>query len=155
MTIKPLFPSVLLVAALFVGCKPSANEPATSSANPGTKPASTATDVPQAPDTADYAYERRAEFVAQMRAKAADLEKEIAVIAARIERSGDRAKTELEPKLKALRARVAELNREIEAAQDATPTTWDSIKADVRRSYASVEEGFADARKWLSEKIAP
>lgn len=103
----------------------------------------------------DYAYEQRAEFVADMEVKLAAMNREVDELSAKIARSSDSVKAEAKPRLAALREQVAQLTRQVAAAKDATPTTWTGIKADAHKSYTAVKDGFNQARQWVSDKIAP
>ena len=54
-----------------------------------------------------------------------------------------------------MRDQAAKLNQQLADAQNATESTWDSVKAGTQKAYESVEKGFNDARQWVSDKIAP
>ena len=103
----------------------------------------------------DYAYTQKAEFVMYMQRQLADLSRDLEQLAASVERSSDAVKAEAQPKVAALRAQIAVLNEQLEQAQNASESSWDSAKSDFKRSYDASKSGFQQARQWLSEKIAP
>ncbi len=90
-----------------------------------------------------------------MKEKLDKLNAEIAELSARIDKASDQAKADAKPKLQALRDQAAKLGEMLGKAQVATSTSWDAVKADFKAGYANLEIGVRDARKWLSEKIAP
>ena len=103
----------------------------------------------------DYAYAQKDEFVVNMKVQLAELNRDLDLLAARIERSSDVIKAEAQPKLDALRAQIAVLNKQAVQATDASESSWDSAKGDFKKSYEASKNGFNQARQWLSEKIAP
>ena len=75
-------------------------------------------------------------------------------LSAKIEKANDTAKAEAKPKLRALREKADQLGKQVDAARNATESTWDSVKAGSRKAYDEFE-GFNEARQWVSDKIAP
>jgi cytochrome c556 len=106
-------------------------------------------------DMNDYAFTQKAEFVAKMQAQLAELNRDLDQLSARIEKSSDAAKAEAKPKLQALREQAHKLNQQLDAAKDATESTWDDIKNGSKKAYASLKDDFNQARQWVSNKIAP
>ncbi len=80
---------------------------------------------------------------------------DIAGLSARVDKADDQAKADAKPKLRALRERAARLDVLLRKSQDSTLATWDEVKADFKIGLVDLEKGVADARTWLSEKIAP
>jgi hypothetical protein len=54
-----------------------------------------------------------------------------------------------------LRDQVAQLNQQLADASNATESTWDSVKTGSQKSYDALAKSFAEARQWVSDKIAP
>jgi ElaB/YqjD/DUF883 family membrane-anchored ribosome-binding protein len=90
-----------------------------------------------------------------MKTKLDKLNADIAELAAKIDKATDQAKADAKPKLQALRDQAAKLGDMLGKAQVATAASWDAVKADFKAGFADLEVGVTDARKWLSEKIAP
>jgi len=108
-----------------------------------------------AADMKDYSFAQKDEFVKYMQGQLATLNKDMDTLSAKIDKSSDAVKAEAKPKLQALRDQAAKLNAQLAGAQNATESTWDSVKAGTKTAYESVEKGFNDARQWVSDKIAP
>jgi capsule polysaccharide export protein KpsE/RkpR len=108
-----------------------------------------------AQDLKDYSYAQKAEFTEKMQSQLARLNKDLDLLAARIEKSTDAAKAEAQPKLQALREQADKLNKQLDVAKNATESTWDGVKASSQRAYNDLKDGFQQARQWVSEKIAP
>jgi hypothetical protein len=68
---------------------------------------------------------------------------------------GKVAKAEARPKLAALRDQSAKLKTQLSEVENATESTWDSVKAGSKKAYEALADGFQQARQWVSEKIAP
>jgi hypothetical protein len=66
------------------------------------------------------------------------------ILSAKAENTNDAAESEAKPKLEALRVQVAELNKQLVEAKNATKFTWENMT-----------DGFNLARQWVSDKIAP
>jgi paraquat-inducible protein B len=154
---KLLVTSLLVGAALITSCKPAPEEPAVQAS------ATTAQQLDKAQvavkdaaqDLQNYAFEQKAEFVTKMEAQLAELNRSLDELSAKIEKSTDAIKADARPKLAALRDQAAELKKQLAAVKDATATTWDKVKADAQKAYTALKDGFADARQWVSDKIAP
>jgi len=103
----------------------------------------------------DYAYAQRMEFAEKMKAKLADINKELDLLGAKLENSSEDVKTEGKAKLQALRDKVAGLDKQLDGIKDASENTWDKVKDGFNKSYDEVKDSFNQAREWLSDKIAP
>jgi chromosome segregation ATPase len=103
----------------------------------------------------DYAFAQKAEFVANMQGQLDALNKDLDVLAAKIEKSSDAAKAEAKPKLQALRDEAAKMNKQLDEARSATESTWDSVKGSFKKGYDAMKADFQQARQWASDKIAP
>jgi len=140
----------LAAAALVVGCNQE-KEQTTSQQFEKVK-AETKT---AAQDMKDYTFKQKSEFVTKMQSQLDALNKEMDELGAKIEKSSDAAKAEAKPKYQALRDQVAQLNKQLDGAKDATESTWDSIKGGFEKAYESVKDGVQKSRQWVSDKIAP
>ncbi len=144
--------------AVTVGCQKESDAPMADAAN---RDASAQLDkvkeeTKEAIDaTKDYAYAQKAEYAAKIRAELSELNKELDQLSAKVERSSASAKTEAKAKLQDVRERVARLGEKLDGVQNATESTWDEVKAGVKKGYEEVKDSFNQARQWLSEKIAP
>ena len=143
------------VAAFAVGCKPTdrqppANDPPTPQLDQVRKESKEALQATKA-----YAYAQKAEFVESMKVELAALDREVDMLAAKVEKSSAATKEEANVKLQAIRTRTAELNKELDGVKDATESTWEDVKAGFKKGYDEAKDAFNQARKWLSEKIEP
>ena len=135
-------------AAFMVGCN---QEPSTSQQIDKVQ-----TETKQAAqDMKDYTFAQKAEFVKFMQGQLAALNADLDKLAAKVDSSSDAIKADAKPKLQALRDQATQLNQQLADAQNATETTWDSVKAGSQKAYDSMARGVTDARQWISDKIAP
>jgi chromosome segregation ATPase len=147
---RTLLLAFLSAAAITAGC----DKPRTTSEqldNVQEKTAAAAQDLKDQ----DYTYAQKTEFTEKMQTQLAEINKDLDLLAARIEKSSDAVKAEATPKLQALRDQAAKLNTQLDETRNATESTWDSVKATSKKAYAELKDGFTQARQWLSEKIAP
>jgi chromosome segregation ATPase len=145
---KFLVGSFLSVLVFAVGCnkEPSASEQIDKAKS------ETAT---AAQDMKNFTYAQKTEFVASMQGQLDALNKDLDQLSAKIEKSSDAVKADAKPKLQALRAQTADLNKQLDNVRNATESTWDSVKAASEKAFDSVKDGFQQARQWASDKIAP
>ena len=108
-----------------------------------------------AQDMKDYTFAQKAEIVKFMQGQLAALKADLDKLAAKVGSSSDAIKADAKPKLQALRDQATQLNQQLADAQNATETTWDSVKAGSQKAYDSMARGVTDARQWISDKIAP
>jgi chromosome segregation ATPase len=108
-----------------------------------------------AQDMKDYTFAQKDEFVKSMQDQLATLNQNLDKLAAKISSSSDAVQAEAKPKLQALRDQSAQLKQQLADAQNATESTWDSVKTGTKKAYASMAQGFTNARQWVSDKIAP
>jgi len=108
-----------------------------------------------AQDMQDYTFAQKDEFVKYMQDQLATLNQNLDKLAAKISSSSDAVQAEAKPKLQALRDQAAKLSQDLADDQNATDSTWDSVKAGTKKTYDSLASSFADARQWVSDKIAP
>ena len=145
---KTLAISILAAAAFAVGC--NKQQTATQQIDKVQTEATAA-----AQDMKDYTYAQKADFVKAMQGQLTTLDQDLDKLSAKIDGSSDAVKTEAKPKLQALRDQAAKLNQQLADAQNATESTWDSVKASSQKAYDAAEKSFMDARQWVSDKIAP
>jgi chromosome segregation ATPase len=108
-----------------------------------------------AQDMKDYTFAQKDEFVKAMQGQLDALNKDLDQLSAKIDSSSDAIKAEAKPKLQALRDQVAQLNKQLDDARNATESTWDSVKDGFTKAYDATKDGFNQARQWVSDKIAP
>ncbi len=143
----PLF-IVLLTSLALVGCE---------------KEKSTSQQIDQlkvetkqaARDINDYTFSQRAEFTTRMQAQLAAINADLNQLDAKIEKAGGTAKMESQEKLRVLREKTSQLGKQLDNAKDATESTWDSVKAGSKKGLTELQDGFTQARQWVSDKIAP
>ena len=143
--------------ALAVGCKPASEPPGTETRQSTERQLDQVQqEVNEATQAMnDYAYARKADYVATRQADLAEINRELDQLAARIENANDAAKAEATPRLQALRDQVAKLNTHLGEAKNATDSNWDEVKAGFNEGYNDLKDGLNQARQWASEKIAP
>lgn len=140
----------LFAAALMVGCdKPQTTSQQTDDVREKTAAAA------QAVKEQDYTYAQKAEYTEKMKTQLAEINKDLELLEAKIEKSSEAVRVEATPKLQALRQQAAKLNTHIDETQNATESTWESVKTTSRKAYDELKDGFTQARQWVSEKIAP
>lgn len=145
---KPLLIALLATVAFAVGCdKEKTTAQQIDKVQAETKQA--------AQDMKDYSYAQKDQFVKAMQAQLLALDQDLNKLSAKIDNSSDAIKADAKPKLAALRDQAAKLNQQLADAQNATESTWDSVKDGSKRAYDSLAKGFTDARQWVSDKIAP
>ena len=145
---KPLLITFLAVATFAVACdkeKTAAQQIETIKTE--TKEA--------AQDMKEYTYAQKAEFVTYMQGQLNTLDADLDKLAAKIEKSSDAVKADAKPKLQALRDQATNMRQQLIDSQNATETTWDSVKTASRKTWDSLAKSFAEARQWASDKIAP
>lgn len=139
---------VLSVATLAVGCeKEQTSSPPLERVRTETREA--------AQEVKEYTYAQKAEYTTRMESQLAEINRDLDQLAAKIERSSDKAKADANPKLQALRDQAAGLNKQLDQVRNATESTWDSVKSGTRDAFEAMKEGFHQSRQWLSDKIAP
>jgi chromosome segregation ATPase len=145
---KTLLLTFLSAATLIIGCdKEKTTAQQIESVKTETKQA--------AQDMKDYTYAQKDEFVKAMQSQLTALNQDLDKLAAKIDNSSDAVKAEAKPKLQALREQAAKLNQQLADAQNATESTWDSVKSSFQKGYDATKDGFNQARQWVSDKIAP
>jgi hypothetical protein len=149
----------LLAAALAAGCKSTPENSATrarqdeivalrlNNAKAETKEAAQAIE--------DYAYARKAEFVARMKEELVAIQEELDRLAAKADSSAGAVKAEAQTRLEAAREKFAQTKKSLEEEENATDSTWDDVKIGFLESYAGLKGSVETARQWLGAKIAP
>ncbi len=106
-------------------------------------------------DMEDYTFAQKAEFVTNMQARLAALNRDVDQLAAKVESSSDAVKAEAKPKLQALRDQIAQLSKQLNQVENSSQSTWDNVKNGFKKAFESARDGFQEARQWVSDKIAP
>jgi chromosome segregation ATPase len=139
----------LLSAALVVGCdKPRSTSQQMDDVQERTAAAT------QDLKERDYTFAQKAEYTAQMETRLATINQELDRLEARIEKSSAAAQAEARPKLVALREQAARLKSQLNDVENATESTWDSVKANSIKAYDALADGFQQAGQWVNEKLA-
>jgi archaellum component FlaC len=145
---KTSFLILLSIAAFAVGCnKEQTTSQQMDEVQSETKAA--------AQDMKDYSYAQKDAFVKDMQSQLTALDQDLDKLSAKIDNSSDAIKADAKPKLQALRDQAAQLKTQLDAARNATESTWDSVKSGCAKTYESAMDGINQARQWVSDKIAP
>ncbi len=147
---KTLLLTILSAAALTVGC----DKPQSTSQQLDDVQEKTAA-VAHAVKQQDYTYAQKAEYTEKMKTQLAEINKDLELLEAKIAKSSEAVRVEATQKLQALRQQAARLNTHLDETQNATESTWESVKTTSRKAYDDLKDGFDQMRHWLSEKIAP
>ncbi|MDQ8204305.1 hypothetical protein [Pelagicoccus sp. SDUM812003] len=148
------FSIYLLTGILAAGCSKSSDvstEARVTDVTPKTEVSTDATSL----EIEAVTYERRQAFSEAMRKRLAVIESEIQSLEAVLEESSDSAKSTAQPKIASLKSQAADLKDRIQAIGDATPTTWEGVKADSQKAYDALQQSVNDSRQWLSDLIQP
>ncbi|HEX4343445.1 MAG TPA: hypothetical protein VH255_08640, partial [Verrucomicrobiae bacterium] len=108
-----------------------------------------------ATNTADDFATRKEDVIATMRVDLDRLKAQMNVLGAKIQSGSETVKAEAQPKLEALREKIADLDQQLDKAKDASASKWDEFKAGFEKSSADVKNSLSEARDWVSEKISP
>lgn len=103
----------------------------------------------------DYTYAQKSEFVDHMQKQLDALDQKISDLSSKIESSSDQVKADAKPKLQALKDKAAQLKDKLAEVKNANESTWDNVKADAQDALDNLQDGFQNARQWVSDKIAP
>jgi chromosome segregation ATPase len=141
------------IAAFAVGCKPSPEQEAKTTAEQFDKVKQETKEAAQ--DMKDYTFAQKEAFVEKMKGQMAEINKDLDALMVRIEKSSDASKAEAKPKLQALRDQASKLNQQLDDAKNATESTWSDVKAAFKKGYGEFKDGIQTARQWVSDKIAP
>src|SRR6266487_481089 len=139
----------LLAAAGLTGCKPAAKSTAEQfdQVQEETKAA--------AEEIKNYTYAQKNEFVAKMQTQLARINRNLDELSVKVEKSSAEAKAEWQPKLQELHHQAEKLKQQLDAARNATESSWDEVKSGSKKAYHELKDGFQRARQWVSDKIAP
>lgn len=103
----------------------------------------------------DYAYARKAEFVAGMQLELDRTQAEIDRLDAELEDSKAEANADAKARLGKVREKWAKAQARLEAAKDTTESDWDTVKGDFKEAYGDMQDDFSETRQWLSDEIEP
>jgi ElaB/YqjD/DUF883 family membrane-anchored ribosome-binding protein len=94
----------------------------------------------------DVSFAQRDDWVSKMKSEANKLEDEI-------ERLSKEGSAEAKAKADELRVKSKNLHVEINKTENATPSTWDDVKATSRRAMDDAGDAFRDAKDWVGQKL--
>jgi membrane-associated HD superfamily phosphohydrolase len=103
----------------------------------------------------EYAYTRKAEFVATMNKELVALQDDLDRLSAKAESSAGSVKAEAKSRLETAREKFSQTKNLLAQAEGSTESTWNGATGVVRQSYASLKDSVDETRRWLSDKIAP
>ncbi len=103
----------------------------------------------------DYTFTQKAEFIAKKKSELAEINIRIDKLSEKVEKSSGADRDEAKSKLQALREQAAELNKQLDAANNIPESKWDDFKAGFNKSYKEMKDAVKQSRQWLSKKIAP
>jgi hypothetical protein len=107
-------------------------------------------------DVSDYTFAQKADFTTSMKSELAKTSRSLNELEAKAESSSDAVKADAKLKLEALRDQATRFNGQLdEQVRTATESTWDTVKNERKKAYASMKEGLVQARQWISAEIAP
>lgn len=152
----------LAAAVLAMGCKPPAEktpaqlnlDAATDKVAVKTKESAQASRELTAARK-EYAYAQKAEFVAEKQSQLAEVDRDLDLLAIKVESGSDVTRSDARPKLQVLRDNSSRLKKQIDEAKAATESAWEDVKTGTSKTYDELKDGFQQARQWVSEKIAP
>ncbi|MBD5779218.1 hypothetical protein IEN85_06910 [Pelagicoccus sp. NFK12] len=102
-----------------------------------------------------FSFEQKQAFSEAMSKQLVVIESEIQSLEAKMKNASDSVKAAGQPKLAELKERATSLKKQIAAIADATPTTWDGMKADSQKAYDALKHNVDESRQWLSDAIQP
>ncbi len=105
-------------------------------------------------DIKDYTFDKKDEFTKKMRGELSEVNKSLDRFHAEIDHAGTATKAEAQQKFDALRVKADQLGRKLDAVQDATASTWESVKMDSKNAYRELKVQIRRERQWLSDKTA-
>jgi len=151
--------TLILVAGLAVSCASTEGKQAAGPKHGETAAAQLDKAKTETKETAqavkDYTYAQKTEFVAWMKKELAELQEQLDRLSAKVESSSGAAKADAKIKLDAVREKWTQVKKQLDQAEGATESTWDDVKAGIKKSYGDVKDSFDTTRQWLSDKIAP
>jgi DNA-binding protein YbaB len=159
MKVSTLAAAFFVAAALVVSCKSTTE---TSPSRTGQDSAAALQLVKAKAATAeavvamdDYAYARKAEFVAKMESELVATQEELDRLGVKVASSAGAVKAEATTKLDAARVKLAQSKQQLQQAENATESTWNDVKKGFKESYGGLKDSIVLTRQWLSDKIAP
>ena len=159
MKVSTLAAAFFVAAALVVSCKSTTE---TSPSRTGQDSAAALQLVKAKAATAeavvamdDYAYARKAEFVAKMESELVATQEELDRLGVKVASSAGAVKAEATTKLDAARVKLAQSKQQLQQAENATESTWNDVKKGYKESYGGLKDSIVLTRQWLSDKIAP
>lgn len=147
---------LLLSTALTAGCKSKLPSETKQDGAASAQLAQAKAETKQAAQSlADYAYTRKAEFVATMNSEMVALQEDLDRLSAKVESSAGAVRGEATTKLETVREKFSQTKKALAQTEVATESTWNGATGVVRQPYASLKASIDETRRWLSDKIAP
>ena len=91
----------------------------------------------------------------KMQTQLARINRDLDELSVKVEKSSAAAQAEWKPRLQELRHQAEKLKQQLDAAKNATESTWDEVKSGSKKAYNELKDGFQRARQWVSDKVAP
>jgi capsule polysaccharide export protein KpsE/RkpR len=147
---------LLFSAALTVGCRSKSTVETQRDEAASAELAKAKTETKAAAHAmADYAYTRKAEFIATMNKELVALQEDLDRLSAKVESSAGAVKVEATAKIETVREKLSQTKKLLAQTGSATESTWNGATGLARQSYASLKDSIEETRRWLSDKIAP
>lgn len=144
--------STVLIATVFaVGCSPDVDDDNTEIQTGANQIGESSEDMFS--DLNDYSFDRKSDFMTTMNQQQAEIDKQIRELSVKIEQASDAVKTETRSRLAALREHSSELSKQIDEIAEATPSTWESIKANSQKAYMTVKDAVVESDQWFNERV--
>ena len=105
-------------------------------------------------DVKDYTFAEKAKFTEQMKRDLAVVNRDMDQLDAKIATDDADARAKAKSELQALRVKAHQLGKQIDAAEDATESNWDKVKADSKHAFSELKDGVKRAHRWVSDKLA-
>ena len=152
-----LFITSFIAITLAFGCKPSAGKTEGQTTEPTAQQLEKVQNATKDPamQAKDYNFGQKTEFVMAMHAQLNELNQGLVELSAKIDSSSEAVQAEAKPKLAVLREKATQLSKQVDEISEATLSTWNVMKADTEKTYASLKDGIAQSRQAVSDKIAP
>jgi ElaB/YqjD/DUF883 family membrane-anchored ribosome-binding protein len=151
---KIILPFLLLIAASLGACDKSSTSADSTPSTAGQQLDQLKQDTSNAAqDMKNYTFTEKDAFVAKMQTELDSLNQELAALSAKIANASDAVKADAQPKLDALRVKIAELGPELDKAKNSTESTWDEVKGGTQKAFDSTTDAFKEAGLWLDNKL--
>jgi len=90
-----------------------------------------------------------------MHSEISTLQEQALALGQEIKLGSENLKAEAQPKLDAVKAKLADLNKQLDEAKDVSASKWAEFKSGFETSSQDAKNSLMQAEAWISEKIAP